>query len=376
MEVDEAGRREFNCVFQSHYMKRPVTALLLLAGFITGVQGAELPWAKQHPKGYVAYKIARPLSIDGILDEASWRSAPWTDDFVDIEGSVRPRPRFRTRVKMLWDDSCLYIGAQLQETHVWATLTKRDTVIFYDNDFEVFIDPNGDNHEYYEFEMNARNTVWDLFLPKPYKDQGRPVDSWNIEGLKTAVHVRGTLNNPANIDTGWEVEIAMPWSALKQYAHRPAPPQEGDQWRINFSRVEWQYEVVYGTYQKIKGKPEDNWVWSPQWVVDMHRPETWGYVQFSSRKPGKAKFLADPSWNTRCLLHYVYYAQKQFHDSTKQWAVTLDQLRLDPTVLAAQHQGLSLSATSAGFIVTMPLKLPGGKTLQWHIREDALLSWQ
>jgi hypothetical protein len=185
--------------------------------------------------------------------------------------------------------------------------------------------------------------------------------------------VRGTINNPADVDSGWSVEIAMPWSALKHYAHRATPPQEGDQWRINFSRVEWLIEIVDGRYQKIKGKPEDNWVWSPQWVVNMHRPELWGYVQFSSRKPGSAKFLSDPSWGVRCILHEVYYAQKGFQDSTKQWAQTLDQLHLTGPVLSAHQHGLSLQTTNDGFVATMPLKLPNGKIQQWHIRQDALI---
>src|SRR5690348_6454426 len=53
------------------------------------------------PKGYVCYQRTRPIRIDGRLDEKDWESAPWTDDFVDIEGDVRPRPRFRTRARML-----------------------------------------------------------------------------------------------------------------------------------------------------------------------------------------------------------------------------------------------------------------------------------
>ena len=56
---------------------------------------------------------------------------------------------------MLWDDQFFYVGAELEEPHVWATLTERDSVIFHDNDFEVFIDPDGDTHLYYELEMNA-----------------------------------------------------------------------------------------------------------------------------------------------------------------------------------------------------------------------------
>ena len=93
--------------------------------------------------------------------------------FVDIEGDAKPAPRFRTRAKMLWDDTYFYIAAEMEEPHVWGTLTKHDSVIFHDNDFEVFLDPDGDTHDYYEFEINALNTGWDLFLDKPYRDGGQ-----------------------------------------------------------------------------------------------------------------------------------------------------------------------------------------------------------
>src|SRR6516165_2708452 len=198
------------------------------------------------PRGYVCYRAPGPVTIDGRLDKSVWRDVPWTEDFIDIEGDSKPRPRFKTRVKMLWDDDYFYVGAELEEPHVWATLTEHDSVIFRDNDFEVFIDPDGDSHEYYEFEINALNTGWDLLLPRPYKDGGRAVNSWEIPGLKTAVHVNGTLNNPSDTDKGWSVEMAFPWKVLRELAYKPAPPRDGDQWRVNFSRVEWQHEIVNG----------------------------------------------------------------------------------------------------------------------------------
>ena len=236
------------------------------------------------PKEYVCYRASGKITIDGKLNDAAWRKAPTTDLFVDIEGDRKPRPRFATRAKMLWDANYFYIAAELEEPHVWGTLTKRDSVIFHDNDFEVFIDPNGDRNEYYEFEINALNTGWDLFLPKPYRDGGKADNSWDIIGLKTAVHIQGTLNNPNDKDQGWTVEIAMPWKALAQYAHKAAPPNEGDEWRVNFSRVEWQHEIVDGKYRKVANTKEDNWVWSPQGVIDMHRPEMWGVVRFVKTK--------------------------------------------------------------------------------------------
>jgi len=286
------------------------------------------------PKAYLCHRALEPVRIDGRLSDRAWRRAAWTDVFVDIEGSLKGAPRFATRVKMLWDDGFLYIGAMLAEPHVWATLTRRDTVIFYDNDFEVFIDPDGDNHEYYELELNALNTVWDLFLPLPYRDGGKAVDAWDIAGLRTAVHVEGTLNDPRDTDRGWSAEIALPWGALGEHAHRPVPPGEGDQWRINFSRVEWDIDAAEGKYRKVQGHPENNWVWSPQWVIDMHRPELWGIVQFTKKPAGRARIIADPSFPARAVLMSVYYAQVEYRKSHDGWAARLEETGLGSGTLA------------------------------------------
>lgn len=222
------------------------------------------------------------LTIDGDLDKPAWSAAPWTDDFVDIEGHLKPLPRLRTRAKMLWDDQCFYIAATMVEPHLWATLTQRDSVIFHDNDFEVFLNPTCDTLNYYELEINALNTVWDLFLAKPYRAGGQADNGWDIAGLRTAIRLRGTLNDPRDTDEGWDVEIAMPWSAFDR--HPPPrggrPPRVGDVWKINFSRVEWDLEVVDGQYRKIPNRPEHNWVWSPMGLIDMHLPDRWGEVEF------------------------------------------------------------------------------------------------
>ena len=203
-------------------------------------------------------------------------------------------PSFATRAKMLWDDNYFYVAARLEEPHVWGTLTKHDSVIFQDNDFEIFIDPDGDNQEYYEIEINALNTEWDLFLKKAYRDGGPAINEWEIPGLKTACTSRARSTTSSDQDTSWTVEFAIPWKVLAEYAHRPSPPRDGDQWRVNFSRVEWQHEIVDGQYRKVPKTPENNWVWSPQGVIDMHRPERWAYVQFSTAAPGQATYRPTP----------------------------------------------------------------------------------
>src|SRR5437868_7276725 len=125
----------------------PITASAEIAAKPAGTE-LDGDWAKMRaivPRGYVCRRAGAPIVIDGKADDPAWADAPWTADFVDIEGDRRPAPRFRTRAKMLWDDEGLYVLAELAEPHVWGTITKKNAVIFHDPDFEIFIDPDGDN---------------------------------------------------------------------------------------------------------------------------------------------------------------------------------------------------------------------------------------
>jgi len=281
------------------------------------------PITSFNPQQYVCYQTDKPLKIDGKMKEAIWSKAQWTRDFRDIEGDSKPVPRFRTRAKMLWDKEYFYVFTEMEEPDVWAKLVQRDTVIFYDNDFEVFIDPNGDTHRYYELEINAFGTEWDLFLDQPYRDDARPLFHWNIGGLKSATHINGTINRPGDKDEGWSLEIAIPWAVLKEAADKDAPPSNGDQWRVNFSRVEWKTEVKNGKYRKVinpatsRPFPEDNWVWSPQGVINMHYPELWGFVQFTDKIAGtdEETFKYRQEEDAKWALRQVYYRQKNYYSS-------------------------------------------------------------
>lgn len=228
-----------------------------------------------------------------MLVEGAWSGAPWTEEFVDIEGDVRPEPRFATRAKMAWDEEFFYVAAEMEEPHLWATYTEHDSIVFHENDFEVFIDPDGDTYDYFEIEINALGTVFDLRLVKPYREGGPALHDWDAVGMRSAVTLRGTLNDPSDVDEGWTVELAIPWSCL---GGRSAP-EVGEVWRVNFSRVQWQLEVVEGAYRKVPDTPEDNWVWSPQHAIDMHRPEMWGYVLFTDRPDAECPI--DPEFEAK-----------------------------------------------------------------------------
>jgi len=196
----------------------------------------------------------------------------------------------------------------------------------------VFVDADGSNAFYKEFEMNAANAVpnsatWILCLNAPYDDGGYENSSrvLGVQGfdmqppLLAASWTDGALNDPSRPSTRWTAEIRFPLAQLAINTSAAVPPRDGDIWRINFSRVEWGVIVVGGRYIKRPhcitcptpgSSAEDNWVWSPQDAVAMHRPERWGMLHFStSLLPVPSPPARNPEWTVRSLAMIIYYAQ-------------------------------------------------------------------
>lgn len=322
-------------------------------------------------QSYVAHKTTEAITIDGKANEESWKKSNWSSTFIDIEGVKKPT--YQTQVKMLWDDTYFYILAQIEEPHVWGDIEKRDAVVFYNNDFEVFVDPDGDTHNYYELELNALNTAWDLFITKPYRELSSPIiNDWNITGLKSAVSVNGTLNNPNDIDKGWVLELAIPWKAYKaSYYHKNIPVN--DFWRVNFSRVNWEHSIENGKYSRKKDDKgeylhEYNWVWSPQGVINMHEPEKWGYVYFSSKEVGDSDdFIIPKDEKIKWELYKLYRAQKKHYSANKKWITSIEALSSSPIMVDGETINPTIENHSFGWTITV--KSPFSNKLL-VIRED------
>ena len=342
-----------------------VLMLILLQCDRPGLAPAEFRTLTE-PRNYVCYLSPDKIKIDGVISDAEWGDVPWSEDFSDIEGDVKPEPAYYTRVKILWDPDYLYVAAELEEPHVWATITERDEVIFYDNDFEVFIDPDGDTHLYYELEINAFSTLWDLLLIKPYRDGGPAVNGWDIPGLLAAVKVQGSVNDPSDQDVGWTIEIAIPMSALEECSPAVVPPKNGTHWRINFSRVEWQTEIVDGQYSKIvnpstgKPFPEYNWVWAPQGHINMHMPEFWGILQFSTIQAGlgKADFQAPEDLKSRWIIRQIYTREHEYFRRFGIYTSRLRDLGFQTAPVLEAGQRLELHAGPSGFTATISSEKP------------------
>lgn len=325
-------------------------------------------------RNYVAYRTPSEITIDGLAGEPSWDQAAWSDEFADIEGAHMPAPKYRTKMKMLWDNSFLYIMAQMEEPHIWAYYKVHDQIVYHENDFEVFIDPEGDGRDYFEFEVNAANTLFDLLLPKPYRNGGDALISWEAKGFKSAVAIDGTLNNPNDTDKRWTVEMAIPFETL-----RAKTPADNQTWKINFSRVEWQHVVADGKYQKKKDEKtgrdlrEDNWVWSPTGEINMHVPERWGILQFSTRivNQKKVDFRMPETEAYKKLLWLVYYKQHDFEALHGHFTSLLSDLNLPDqmNITPGKPVRLALKATANQFTIQLMTE----NKIRFTIDEDGLL---
>jgi hypothetical protein len=260
---------------------------------------------------YTCRKIPKKLAsegihIDGNLNKPVWQTAEKSRPFVDL---ISGEPGFlETRMAGLWDDQNLYIAFWISEPAVWASLTERDSFIWFDNDVEVFLD--GEDC-YYEFEINALNTVYEvLFIYQDALKRGSRFDTpefdlykgnvdvlsgfqdtarygkhprgkrwafmdYDFPGLKTAVKVNGKINDSSSIDKGWTVEIAFPWEGLsRMYSRRSFPPADGDILRAAFFRFE---------KLRYHGKTADEsiaWALNEHGVYDSHIPENFSYLHF------------------------------------------------------------------------------------------------
>jgi hypothetical protein len=252
-----------------------------------------------------------PMTIDGSLDKAVWRKAFQSQRFVDMTSGSPGW--FNTRAAALWDDQNFYVAFWVEEPFVEAYQAERDSIVFRENDVEVFIDA-GDC--YYEFEINALNAVYEVFFiwrdafgrgtrfdtpefdlytrkvysfggdydrtPAAFWDGTHPRKTrwafldWDFPGLKTAVKVDGTLNDNSDIDRGWTVEIAFPWNGMGPLAHgRACPPNPGDAWRMFFGR----FEKLNACGQEVN--PHPAWAMNAHGIPDTHQPQCFSFVDFS-----------------------------------------------------------------------------------------------
>ncbi len=306
------------------------------------------------PRGYTILKTAQPITIDGKNDEAVWSKAAWSEPFEDIEGKPEKKPATSTRFKLLWDDENLYVYCRFDEEHIWATLNEHDQSIFQDNALEMFIDPDGDTHNYMEFQINAFAAVWDLLLNKPPRNGGPSVTDWDVKGLKKAVYIDGTLNNPADKDKFWGIELAIPLKTFR-FGGNSSMPKIGSTWKMNVTRVQREVDVKDGAYVKRlggNGRPVQPGYscWSVPGLINFHYPERWGIVRFAGETETNLNFLNVEAEQLKLNVWKYYYLLQEYKAKNGKYPTDLRQLQKDfPGVTFNDIQNLKLVATDLQF---------------------------
>lgn len=211
--------------------------------------------ATHYPTHYVAHELqpGELITLDGRLDDPAWEGVPWLDNFLDLAGpryagkgnftwqeaSRSYAQRFTgsenpTRVKVRWDDSYLYIGAELRSRSVAATVTGHcgdlassvwtgtPVLPYFDDDFEVFINAAQDNYYYVEFETNARNATYSTLWSLPQAGLGSVAPECGGGGGARDVCCDTQWNGGKGLcDHGVEVERGAWTMEMYEAAERP-----------------------------------------------------------------------------------------------------------------------------------------------------------
>lgn len=263
---------------------------------------------------YIAYRTNESLTIDGDLTKPVWENAMKSSRFVDM-ASGGPG-YYDTRMACTWNDEFMYVGFWVEEPYVEAKLKKRGDILFQESDIELFID-GGDC--YYELEINALGTIYDVMFvwrdayrkgsrfdvpefdlldknvytfggdfdrqPESFWEGTHPRGTrwafrdWDFPGLKVSVQVQGTLNDNSDVDRGWTVEMALPWSGMEWLRNdRSLPPQNGDMWRMFFGR----FQKLMNAGQEVQ--PHPAWVLKPHGKYDTHQPECFPNICFMDER--------------------------------------------------------------------------------------------
>jgi hypothetical protein len=259
---------------------------------------------------YTCRRAKEPFGIDGDLEKPVWKNAEKSRPFVDI---VTGEQAFLgTRMAALWDEKALYIAYWVEEPAVRASLTERDSLIWFDNDVEVFLDGQDC---YYEFEINALGVVYEVFFiyqdalkrgsrfdtsqfdlysrnvdvlsgfqdPARFKKHPRgrrwAFMDFDFPGMRSAVRVEGKINDPSVIDKGWTVELAFPWEGFRILRpDKNFPPKEGDTFRAQFFR----FEALRCNGKTISESA--GWALNEHGVYDSHIPENFACLHFSEKE--------------------------------------------------------------------------------------------
>ncbi len=209
-------------------------------------------------KDIIASKTDEIITIDARPDKPCWGEALELDGFyTNLNGRIIPAAS-RTGVRTLWNKKYLYIRAEMEDQDICAQHLEKNSRTWEDDAFEIFIKPAEDKTHYYEFHVTPNNVTLELFFPRRRMRGGYRSMIFD-SGIKTAVDIRGELNNWRVKDEGWTAEIAIPFTAFSETS---GPPDAGSIWKAAFCRYDYSYYLPesYGAANELSSSaPLSEW---------------------------------------------------------------------------------------------------------------------
>lgn len=176
-------------------------------------------------KRLVAVKTETSPEIDGRLDDQQWQLAGMADNFIDNSPEFGIPVSQKTTVKLLYDNTAIYIGAMLYDDpkEIRQQLTERDKETFQNSDyFSVAFDTYHDKQNAFRFLVTPANIQSDIRISSAQQGNENDGNDYNWDAVwESKTSITGN---------GWIVEMKIPYAALRFSA---SPNQT---WGLNFCR--------------------------------------------------------------------------------------------------------------------------------------------
>jgi hypothetical protein len=226
------------------------------------IKGPRVKVVKSSPITTTVLRAPATPVIDGQFEnEAAWKNTTPLDSFKHTM-SGQPVER-TTEVRLMWDDDNLYVAMRADDDYLKSRYTKHDDELWNEDVFEVFLDPGGDQKNYYELQVSPAGIIFDSHLPQYRQNR----NEWSSQ-MVAKVKLDGKVNQDKGDDKGWSAELAIPFASLNTGGG--VPPKAEDKWRVNFFRVDI-----------TKERPQYS-AWSPPMRGDFHALDKFGTIVFSA----------------------------------------------------------------------------------------------
>lgn len=195
-----------------------------------------------------AVLVTEPPVIDGVLDDVAWADAPILNNFVQREPTEGRPVSERTEIRIVYDDSALYVGAWMFVEDISSIIvgeTRRDASLENTDAFLMVIDTYRDGQNGFVFGTTPAGIEYDGQVTRDGQGGtgGGPRQQAGSGGGFN-LNWDGAWNVASSTDNdGWYAELRIPFDTLR---YQQGGPQT---WGLNFSR-------------NIRARNEQS-VWSP-----------------------------------------------------------------------------------------------------------------